>query len=161
MSKLVVKISDMAVSSNPEDILITYALGSCLGLALIDPVLKIGGLLHCLLPEGKDKAGTEDFNPLKYVDTGVPVLYKECYKYGATKRSLKAYAFGCASIQGAANIMNIGERNYATLRRILWKNNVFLEKEFIGGSQSRTVEIQLSSSLILLKESGSLTEIRI
>lgn len=155
MQKIIVKISDMAVSQNPETSLVTYALGSCLGLVLVDPVLNVAGLLHALLPEGKDKSHTLDFNPLKYVDTAVPLLFKKCYTLGATKASLKVYAFGCASIPGAANVMNIGERNLACLQRLLWKNNVFAEKQFVGGTSSRTVEINLQTRCILLKEGNS------
>ncbi len=155
MSKIIVRISDMAVSNLPGSSIVTYALGSCLCLVLYDKKLKLAGMLHSLLPEGKEKSLLPDFNALKYVDTAVPLLFKECYKLGATKQSLKVYAFGCATIRDAANVMNIGDRNFATLQKILWKNNVFLEQEFVGGSVSRTVEIQIDDGLILLKQGNS------
>jgi len=155
MSKIVVRISDMAVSNSIGSSIVTYALGSCLCLVLYDKKLKLAAMLHSLLPEGKDKTSLPDFNPFKYVDTAVPLLFKECYKFGATKHSLKAYAFGCATIRDAANVMNIGDRNYTALQKILWKNNVFLEQEFVGGTTSRTVEIQIDDGLILLKQGNS------
>jgi chemotaxis protein CheD len=158
--KLIVDIADLKVSGNAEDIIITYALGSCLGLVVFDPRLKIGGILHAMLPEGKEKRSEPDFNPYKYVDTGVPLLFKECYKFGATKRSLKIYAFGCANMTKASSaFLNIGDRNYAALNKILWKNNAMIDKEDIGGDKSRTIELMLSEGIVNLKDGRNVKEI--
>jgi chemotaxis protein CheD len=143
----------MKVTDNPGDSVVTYALGSCLGLIVYDVRLKVGGILHAMLPEGKERRGEAGFNPYKFVDTGIPLLFKECYKFGATKRSLKVYVFGCGNITNAtSSFLNIGERNYAATRKILWKNNVMIDKEEVGGNTSRTVELLLDSGEILLKE---------
>lgn len=158
--KLVVDIADLKVSGNPEDTIITYALGSCLGLVVFDPRLKVGGILHAMLPEGDDKRTESDFNPFKYVDTGVPLLFKSCYKHGATKRSLHVYAFGCSNMIKSTNaFLNIGDRNYAALNKILWKNNVMIDKEDIGGNKSRTIELILSEGIVHLKDGRNVKEI--
>lgn len=153
--KLVVDIADIKVSNNQDDQIVTYALGSCLGLVVYDSMRKIGGMLHAMLPEGSQKKGEPGFNAMKYVDTGIPRLFKQCYEYGATKKSLKVYAFGCANFNsGSSDMLQIGARNLAILRKVMWKNGVIIEHESVGGSVSRTIELVLATGEIKLKESS-------
>ena len=82
---LTVGVSDMKVSNDPGAVLVTYSLGSCIGIAIYDSVVRVGGLLHFMLPESKlnlDKAKT---TPCMFADTGIPALFKAAYKLGAKK----------------------------------------------------------------------------
>ncbi len=152
--KIVVGISDMKVSNNPEDVLITYSLGSCIGVAIWDPVAKVAGLLHYMLPDSsldKDKA---QLKPFMFADTGIPRLFKETYKFGAVKTRLVVKVVGGSQIMDNSGIFNIGKRNHAVVRKMFWKNNIMISKEDVGGNCNRTISVAVGSGLTTLKVSG-------
>lgn len=157
MPNIVVDIANMAVSKSPDDILVTYALGSCLGIALYDPVAKVGGLAHVMLPDSSLENGTPAFNPLKYVDTGIPMLYKEMYRHGAQKNRIQNAVIGGAQIMDDNNYFNIGARNFAAVRKIFWRNNVLINKKHVGDRINRTVRLEIATGEILVKLSSGST----
>ena len=154
LRKVVVGIADMKVSNDPHEYLVTFALGSCLGITLYDYQKQVGGMVHIPLPDSSIAKGEPDFNPLKFVDTAVPLLFKECYRFGATKRDIKVKVAGCSQISDAESFFNIGRRNYAALRRILWRNGVFITSEDCGNSLSRTMTLSIATGETLLKVNG-------
>ena len=77
MADIIVGISDMAYSDSTNDVLITHSLGSCLGISFYDSKLKIGGLLHCMLPLSKTDKQRAQKNPEMFVDTGVMALLQK------------------------------------------------------------------------------------
>ena len=94
--KIVVGVADLAVTGDPSTTLVTYALGSCIGVTLYDPIAKVAGMLHFMLPNSKingEKAGT---TPAMFADTGVPALFKQAYELGAVKSNLIVRATGGA-----------------------------------------------------------------
>lgn len=125
--RYVVGMADMRVSANPEDSLITYALGSCLGIAIYDPVARVGGLLHIMLPLATVDPAKAAQNPYMFVDTGVPRLFMECYKAGARKERLTVKVAGGASNSDREDCFQIGKRNFTIFRKLLWKNGVLLK----------------------------------
>jgi chemotaxis protein CheD len=147
-------VADMKVSNDPDTVLVTYSLGSCLGILIYDPIVKVGGILHVMLPESNNERSGSDFNPFKYVDTGIPLLFKEAYKYGATKNRLKVAVAGGAHILDDSGYFNIGKRNIAMLRKIFWKNGVMIDKEHLEGNVSRTVRLKVSDGEIKLTFGG-------
>ncbi|MEW6502171.1 MAG: chemotaxis protein CheD [Thermodesulfobacteriota bacterium] len=152
--KLVIGISDMKVSNQPDDVLITYSLGSCIGVVIWDPVAKVGGLLHYMLPDSsldKEKAATK---PFMFADSGIPLLFKETYKFGAVKTRLIVKVVGGSQIMDNAGIFNIGKRNHAVLRKMFWKNNIMIAKEDVGGTGNRTVSLEIGTGITRLKVSG-------
>lgn len=152
--KLVIGISDMKVSNQADDVLITYSLGSCIGVIIWDPVAKVGGLLHYMLPDSsldREKAQTK---PFMFADSGIPLLFKETYKYGAVKNRLIVKVVGGSQIMDNAGIFNIGKRNHAVLRKIFWKNNIMIAKEDVGGTGNRTVSLEIGTGITRLKVSG-------
>ena len=84
----VVGVADVKVSNDPALRLITYALGSCLGISVHDPVAGVGGLLHVMLPTGTIDPAKMQAKPAMFVDSGVPLLFKECYRLGARKERM-------------------------------------------------------------------------
>ncbi|MBD3275077.1 MAG: chemotaxis protein CheD [Candidatus Marinimicrobia bacterium] len=155
---VVIDIADMKVSNNPEDILVTYALGSCIGVALYDPVVKVGGLVHVMLPESNLENGTGGVkNPYKYIDTGVPRLYKKMYEMGAQKKRIENAVIGGSQIMDDSGFFNIGKRNYAALRKLFWKNNVLINRQHVGGRINRTVKMEVATGRILVKLSSGET----
>lgn len=152
--KIIVGISDMKVSNTPGDELITYSLGSCIGLAIWDPQAKVGGLLHYMLPESKLDKERAKKKPYMFGDTGIPGLFKAAYGLGASKNRLIVKAVGGSQLLDSSGIFNIGKRNYAIMRMLFEKNRVAIVKEDIGGTVNRTISLDVSTGRVWLKVSG-------
>ncbi len=150
----IVGVSDMKISNNPEEILVTYSLGSCIGVVIYDPIVKVGGLLHYMLPDSTIDSAKAKKNPYMFCDKGIPGLFKESYSKGATKKNIRIYVFGGAQVLDQANFFNIGKRNYSALRKMFFKNNVVITYEDVGGSVNRTVRLKISTGDIYIKTSG-------
>ena len=154
MSDVIVGISDFKVSNNINDVLITYALGSCIGIIIFDPVTHVGGLLHYMLPDSTLDSSKAKENPAMFADTGIPLLFKSCYKLGAEKNRIIIKAAGGASILDDTNFFRIGQKNIMAMRKIFWKNNVMIEKEDTGLNHNRTVRLEISSGKVFIRSSG-------
>ena len=153
--KQIVGVADMKVSNNTGESIITYSLGSCIGLVIYDPVVKVAGMLHYMLPESsldKDKARAK---PYMFADSGIPRLFKSAYQLGAVKKRMKIYAAGGAEILDQKGFFNIGKRNYMALKKMFFKNNVMINKQNVGGNVNRTVRIEIATGDIFVKTSGS------
>ena len=149
--RITVGVGDMRVSQDESSTVVTYSLGSCVGVVIFDPVVRVGGILHAMLPEAGDDRKSSGFNPFKYVDSGIPLLFKEAYKFGAKKNRMKVYVTGAAQILDDSGYFNIGKRNLAVVRKLFWKNGVMIDKEHVGGSVSRTVRLFLEDGLVTVK----------
>ncbi len=154
MKTQVVGISDMKVSNKPEEVLITYSLGSCLGVVIYDPVARVAGLLHSMLPLSKIDPQKAKASPFMFVDTGIPLLFKEAYNLGAEKKNIIVKAAGCSSLLDEKGFFKIGERNFTVLRKLLWKNNILIDKQDIGGNHSRTVSVSINNGRVTVKTGG-------
>lgn len=142
--KQVVLVGDMKVGKE-GDTIVTYALGTSLGLIAYDPVAKVGGLLHAMLPLSRSDPQKANSNPYIFVDTGVPKLLEEITNMGGDKSRLILKAVGCSRPEGDNEMFKIGERNYSVLKKLLWKNNILLESEEIGGTANRSLRFNLST----------------
>lgn len=150
----IVGVADMKVSSSPEESVITYSLGSCIGLVIYDPIVRVGGILHYMLPESsidKQKAAAK---PFMFADTGIPRLFKTAYQFGAKKQRMNIYVAGGAEILDQKGIFNIGKLNYMALKKMFFKNNVIVDRQDVGGNSNRTVRLDISTGDIYLKTSG-------
>jgi chemotaxis protein CheD len=154
MSAVVVGISDCRVSGDPAASLVTYALGSCIGLVIYDPVARVGGLLHFMLPESALHQAKASENPYMFADSGIPILFRRAYERGAEKRRLIVRAAGGAQVMADQEMFNIGKRNYLAMRKILWKAGVMLHGEMVGGSVSRTVRLDVATGRLWVRESA-------
>jgi len=151
--KHVIGIADMRASALPGDVLVTYALGSCLGVVLHDPVAGVGGMLHAMLPSSQiDPAGAAT-NPFRFVDTGVPALFGECYRLGARKERMTVKVAGGARAAApeVQDSFEVGKRNFLMLRKLFWKNGVLIDAHDVGGHDSRTLELEVGSGALLLR----------
>jgi chemotaxis protein CheD len=154
MSDLIVGISDIKVSNNTQDILVTYALGSCIGIVVFDPIAKVGGMLHYMLPDSNLDQNKAKENPAMFADTGIPLLFKSCYKLGAEKKRMLVKVAGGASILDDTNYFRIGQKNIMAMRKIFWKNNVMIEKEDTGANYNRTLRLEMSTGKVFVRSSG-------
>ena len=151
---IVVGVGDMKVSNDPEIVLITYSLGSCIGVSIYDPVVKVGGILHYMLPDSSLDGRKAKKNPYMFGDTGIPMLFKEAYKLGAKKNRMKIRVAGGSQILDQKGFFNIGKRNYMALRKLFWRNNVMVDFEDVGGNVNRTMRLEVASGQAWLKVSG-------
>ena len=156
--KYVVAVGDMKIGRD-EDTIVTHALGSCLGLMVYDPVAKVGGLLHAMLPLSKINPDKAKANPYMFVDTGVPALFKSLYEIGGQKSRMIIKAAGCGNPLGKNEMFKIGERNYTVLKKLLWKNNILLEAEDVGGTASRTVYFDMATGETVISSGGKKSQL--
>ncbi|HOJ32246.1 MAG TPA: chemotaxis protein CheD [Candidatus Hydrogenedentes bacterium] len=154
-----VGISEMKVSNNPEDVLVTYSLGSCVGLTLYDPVIRVGGMIHCMLPLSRLDPAKAQMNPCMFTDTGIPTLIQAVLNMGANKKRLIAKVAGAASPLDDNGIFKIGERNYTVLRKVLWKNDILIAAEDVGGTVARTLFLYLDTGKTVIRSGGKDREI--
>jgi len=155
MTNVVVGIADCRIGKSPDEVLITYALGSCIAVAIHDPVAGVGGLLHYMLPESSISPAKANDNPYMFADTGIPLLFRRAYEQGAEKRRLVVRVAGGAQVMDREGVFNIGKRNYLALRKILWKAGVLLQGEDVGGTLSRTVRLEIASGRFWLRGPGA------
>lgn len=151
MGKIVVGISDLKVSAGVNDVLVTYALGSCLGVAVYDPLVKVGGLLHFMLPDSSIDPNKAKTSPAMFADTGIPLLFKSCYRLGAEKKRMIVKVAGGANILDNANRFRIGQKNITALRKIFWKNNVLIDGEDVGDGNHRTIQLGIATGEVVVK----------
>ncbi|RZB34957.1 MAG: chemotaxis protein CheD [Desulfobacteraceae bacterium Eth-SRB1] len=156
MSRIIVGIADLRISQNIDDALITYALGSCIGIAVYDPGVRVGGLLHFMLPDSSLDLNKARQTPAMFADTGIPFLFKSCYRLGAKKKRMVVKIAGGANILDNSNYFRIGQRNITALRKIFWKNNVLIDGDDTGKSHNRTVQLNIFSGNVVVKNSSGI-----
>ena len=150
-------IGDCKVAAEPVEI-VTFALGSCVAVVIWDPVSRVGGLLHFMLPDSSvDRETQGRSNPYRYADTGTPLLFREAYEKGAEKRRLLVRLAGGANVVDSGGVFNIGRRNHAAVRKILWKAGVLVHGEDVGGTVSRTVRLDVATGRCTVSDPGGAT----
>lgn len=155
--KHVVGMPGLVVSAAEDDVLVTYALGSCLGVTAHDPVAKVGGLLHAMLPSASIAPERATREPEAFVDTGVPLLIEACERLGAKRERLVVHAVGAAEPRWGteADVFRIGERNLESLEAVLGRFGIPVRAADVGGTASRTVLFEVGSGKVTVKAVGS------
>ncbi len=153
MGMLVVGISDMKIAT-PPDTLVTYALGSCVGICLLDATFKIAGLSHIMLPEGR--LAPNDTTICKFADTAIPELIKRMEQKGASRSRMKAKIAGGAQmfeVAGGGNsaMWQIGQRNVAAVTAILRGYNIPILGQDILLNYGRTVFFDPITGVVTIK----------
>ena len=150
--KLVIGIADMKMAKG-EGMLVTYALGSCIGICLHDPVLKLGALVHIMLPVNME-AGRK--TPMKYADTGIRETLRLMEGKGASRNRITAKIAGGAKMfeVGSSSLGNIGQRNIESVHMNLKKEGIRLLKEDVGGTVARTLLFDVNSGLGCVRSYG-------
>lgn len=152
--EIVVGVSEMVVSDGPDDVLVTYSLGSCIGLTLYDARAGVGGMLHAQLPLSSLDPGRAQVQPQMFVDTGVSALLQALFDLGARREDVVAAVAGASVCMDPQRRFRIGERNYMVLRKLLWKNEILIAAEDVGGTGSRTMYLEMASGRTLIKAEG-------
>jgi chemotaxis protein CheD len=139
-----VGMADFKTAKSP-DILLTAGLGSCIGICIHDPLLKVGGMAHIMLPTANGSAGG---NPAKYADTAMELLLKEISALGANNSRLRAKIAGGAqmfSFPGKPPVLKIGDRNAEAVELELKKYGIPLLSADVGGSFGRTIHFDVGT----------------
>ena len=151
-NKITVGIADMKLAKG-SGILITYALGSCIGLCFHDPRIQLGALLHVMLPLNME---TGRKNPLKYADTGIRETLRQMEAQGASRSRITVKIAGGAKMfeVNGGNLGNIGQRNIESVHTILRKEGIRLLGEYVGGSVARTMLFDVDSGQSCIRSYG-------
>ncbi|HEY8910319.1 MAG TPA: chemotaxis protein CheD [Desulfosporosinus sp.] len=147
---ITVGMADYKTARSP-DLLLTAGLGSCIGICIHDPFLKVGGMAHIMLPTASGSLGG---NPAKYADTGMELLLKEITGMGANKTRLRAKIAGGAqmfSFPGKPAILKIGERNAEAVVQELKKYGIPLLISDVGGSFGRTIHFDVGTGALRIR----------
>lgn len=151
---IIVGVADMRISDDPDSVLVTYSLGSCIGVAVYDPVVKVGGLLHFMLPESRLDPDKAQNKPFMFADTGIPRLFKSAYERGAQKGRMRVIVAGGSQVLDQQGFFNIGKRNQMAVRKIFHRNNVIIDFSDVGGNANRTLRMAVKDGRTGLKVSG-------
>lgn len=143
------------VAQAGDYVMVTYALGSCVGLTLWDPLARVGGMLHSQLPVSSLDPERAAAEPFLFTDTGVAELLRRLYALGADKRRVLAKIAGCAeSVGGSGSSFRVGQRNLAVARRVLWKNDIVIKGEDVEDSRPRTLFLDMDTGLTTVRSDG-------
>jgi len=155
MSEMIkVGMADLNVCSSPNA-LTTLGLGSCVGIVLYDPVKKIAGMVHVMLPDSTKIMNNE--NKAKFADTGIDALIQKMITIGADRRFLIAKIAGGAQMFAFSNnsdMMRIGERNIEASKLKLYQLGISLKAEDTGLNYGRTIEFYPENGNLLIKSVG-------
>lgn len=151
--QLTVGIGDMKLTRE-KGVLITYALGSCIGISFYDPFIRLGALLHIMLPA---RTNPQDARIFKYADTGIHETVRKLTAFGMVKnRTIVKIAGGAKmfELKGSADFGNIGQRNAAMVRQILKEEHLQIKAEDTGGSFARTMLLNVEDGTVMIRTAG-------
>ena len=151
-SKITVGIADMKMAKE-RGMLITYALGSCIGICLYDQKIKLAALVHIMLPLNME---TGRKNPLKSADTGIRETLRMMEAKGASRSRITAKIAGGAKMfdVNGGSMGNIGQRNIESVHMNLKKEGIQLLREDVGGSVARTLLFDPATGLGCVRSYG-------
>ena len=148
-----VSMAEVAIASSPTQ-LTTVGLGSCIGIVLYDPVNKIGGLAHIMLPNSQAIKNSNN-NKAKFADTAIELMLEKMISQGAKKKYLIAKIFGGANmfsnISSTGSLLNMGIRNIQATKQALIINNIPLVAEDTGANFGRTITLDTNTGQVYLK----------
>lgn len=154
-----VGMADLKVAKAPDS-LTTLGLGSCIGLTLFDPVVKVGGMVHYMLPDSTKLKNNS--NIAKFGDTGIKELYRLMIAEGASPRRMVAKIAGGAKmfeVSGLSEVGNVGERNTQEAKLMLKELKIPLVAEDTGLNYGRTVELSCETGEFLIKAVGKTSKV--
>jgi chemotaxis protein CheD len=157
MSTLTIDISDLKVTADPADMLVTYALGSCIAVMVHDPVRVAGGMIHYMLPLSETSLEKARAKPAMFADTGIPLLFQSMYALGCEKKNLVVKVAGGGALYDDKGLFSIGKRNYTILRKMFWKSGVIISSEDVGGAKSRTARLYVANGRCTVTSQGEET----
>jgi chemotaxis protein CheD len=155
LNTIAVGLGEIQISSSSQDILVAYGLGSCVGVGIYDPAIKLAGMLHAVLPSHPN--GGVDNSP-KYVDSGIVALLVQMLQKGADRSRLIVRMAGGANMlvaPGFNQTFNIGTRNVETAYLTLASLGLCLASQEVGGNAGRTLRFYISDGRMTIRAIGN------
>lgn len=150
-NSVVVGVGDGRVASAPSEYLVTYALGSCIAAIFYDFRMRLGGMVHLMLPDSSIDPAKASRNPYVFADTGLHTLVTKLYDAGCTRRSLRSCIAGGASMLEHSAHFEIGKRNHLAAKRAFWQMGLLIDSEDVGGAETRSVFLSLRNGQVDLR----------
>jgi chemotaxis protein CheD len=151
----VVGISDCKLSGDPSDTVVTYGLGSCIGLVLYDRSVTVGGILHILLPDSLCRSRSREFNPYMYADTGIAAFLESAIDLGVQKSRLVAKVAGGSKMLRHPAVLDIGKRNAEAVLHHLAREGIPILAKSLGGTVGRSMQLELRDGSVSVRLLGS------
>jgi chemotaxis protein CheD len=154
MALITVGTAECKVSCDPKDILLTHAVGSCIALVLYDPVARVAGLLHFMLPDSNIDHIKANGQPSMYADTGIPLLLHQAAMLGASNSRLTFMAAGAASMLEQNESFHVGQCNHRALAEIFQSAGIRLQAQHLGGTKARTLRVDVARGRVRIRKPG-------
>jgi chemotaxis protein CheD len=135
-------------------VIATVGLGSCVGVAVFDPVARVGGLLHFQLADGAADPARAQAQPFLFGDTGLRALTSCLGRAGAVPARSRVHVVGGAQMMAAVSGAQIGKRNVLAARKHLWSLGYLIEGEVVGGNVSRSLALDVAHGEVEIREYG-------
>ncbi len=148
MMELVARLGEYIVSDREDDILRTFALASCVAVTVYNPVKRVAGMIHLVLPTPLNNNDREE-RPGYFAETGIPLLISTmCTKYSCRKEDLHVQIYGGADSRFHNNIYNVGRRNIEVVKYMLHVLGLKIHKADLHGYESRTLVMDVKTGLV-------------
>lgn len=161
MKTIAVGMGDLAVSADPNGVLVTYGLGSCIAMLAHDPVRRVAGMIHFMLPLSSITPEKALERPAMFGDTGVALLFERMRALSSHPANWIVKVVGGASIQDDNKYFEIGKRNYVQARKVLWTHGIAIRAEAVGGRVSRTTKLFVADGRATVRASDSFNEVEL
>ena len=149
--RVVIGVGDLAVSNNEQTVLTTYALGSCVGVVAYDAAVRVGGILHVMLPDSKIAPEKAAVQPAMFADTGMALFLRQMATFRAAPERVQFFLAGGARVILAAAPFRIGERNAHAVLLCLADRGFRPVGTDLGGSVNRTLHLELETGRLIVK----------
>ena len=157
--RVVVGVGDAASSNNPSVTLSTYALGSCVAVVAYDAAIRVGGILHLMLPDSSIAPAKAAAQPAMFADTGLPLFFAALNGLKIDRARLRIFVVGGASVLAGTDAFKVGERNVQATLLYLSRNAIEITQSLVGGTINRTLHLAIGTGLLTLKTPGAIDSI--
>lgn len=152
---ITVQVSDARISNDPNSVIVTYSLGSCIAVAVYDPNARLGGMIHFQLPESSMDPERAKRDPFMFADSGLDILFNKMVEAGGNKKKFIVKIAGGAAMQTGPKGFDIGKRNFLAVRKIFWKHGLLIKAQEIGGSVPRNFYLRIDDGTVTVKANGT------
>ena len=154
MNTVFLGVGDYGATNTPGEVLKTMALGSCVGLIVLEPKSRTVGMAHIALSDSQINLDQAANQPGRFADTAVPALLNLVWQQSKTKQGYIIKLVGGAQVAKMKDTFNIGKRNILAIKKILWQMKLAPVAEDLGGQISRTVTVEVDSGNVILHSPG-------
>jgi chemotaxis protein CheD len=156
---IAVGLGEIRLSRDPDAVLVSFGLGSCVAVCAYDLSAGVGGMMHVVLPYCSNKESARKF-PGKYADIGMPILIREMENNGAMRTRIRVKIAGGASVIHAATfdgLLDMGQKNVVAVRAALERESVPILSFDTGGNKGRSVWMLVGTGAMTVRTAAGAT----